>query len=95
MSVTEADDLDDAIATIHASPHGNAASIFTQSGAAAREFRYRVRSGNVGINVGVAAPMAYFPFGGTKDSFFGTLHGQGRDAIRFFTEHKIVISRWS
>lgn len=70
------------------------ASIYTTSGAAAREFRYRVQAGNIGINVGVAAPVAYFPFGGMKKSFFGTLHGQGRDAIRFFTESKVVITRW-
>jgi malonate-semialdehyde dehydrogenase (acetylating)/methylmalonate-semialdehyde dehydrogenase len=75
-------------------PYGNAASIFTASGKAAREFRYRAVVGNVGINVGVAAPVAYFPFSGWKDSFFGTLHGQGRDAIDFFTDRKVVITRW-
>jgi malonate-semialdehyde dehydrogenase (acetylating)/methylmalonate-semialdehyde dehydrogenase len=87
--------LDEAIARINAADYGNAASIFTSSGAAAREFRYRVQTGNVGINVGVAAPMAYFPFSGAKRSFFGTLHGQGRDAVRFYTESKVVITRWS
>jgi malonate-semialdehyde dehydrogenase (acetylating)/methylmalonate-semialdehyde dehydrogenase len=86
--------LDEAIGRINAGDYGNAASIFTASGAAAREFRYRVETGNVGINVGVAAPMAYFPFSGAKRSFFGTLHGQGRDAVRFYTESKVVISRW-
>jgi malonate-semialdehyde dehydrogenase (acetylating)/methylmalonate-semialdehyde dehydrogenase len=94
LSVIHVDTLDDAIALIEQSPYGNAASIFTQSGGAAREFRYRVPTGNVGINVGVAAPMAYFPFSGAKESFFGTLHGQGRDAIDFFTEKKVVITRW-
>jgi len=94
VSVLEAKSIDEAIETVNASRYGNAASIFTQSGAAARAFRYSVRCGNIGINVGVAAPMAYFPFGGQKDSFFGTLHGQGRDAIRFFTDHKVVITRW-
>lgn len=94
LSAMEASDLDEAIELINATPFGNAASIYTQSGAAARKFRYEVECGNVGVNVGVAAPMAYFPFGGHKDSFFGSLHGQGRDAIRFFTEHKVVITRW-
>jgi malonate-semialdehyde dehydrogenase (acetylating)/methylmalonate-semialdehyde dehydrogenase len=94
VSFLEADDLDGAIETINRSPYGNAASIYTSSGKAAREFRYRVRAGNIGINVGVAAPMAYFPFSGTKASFFGDLHPQGRDAIRFFTESKVVITRW-
>jgi malonate-semialdehyde dehydrogenase (acetylating)/methylmalonate-semialdehyde dehydrogenase len=87
--------LDEAIARINAGEYGNAASIFTSSGGAAREFRYRVETGNVGINVGVAAPMAYFPFSGAKRSFFGTLHGQGRDAVRFYTESKVVITRWA
>ena len=64
------------------------------SGAAARQFRYEARVGNVGINVGVAAPMAYFPFSGWKDSFFGDLHAQGRDAIDFYTEKKVVVERW-
>ena len=94
VSVLEAKSIDEAIETINASRYGNAASIFTQSGAAARAFRYSVQCGNIGINVGVAAPMAYFPFGGQKDSFFGTLHGQGRDAIRFFSDHKVAITRW-
>ena len=74
--------------------YGNAASIFTTSGAAARKFRYEVGAGNIGINIGVAAPMAYFPFGGWKDSFFGVLHSQGRDAVEFYTEKKVVIERW-
>jgi malonate-semialdehyde dehydrogenase (acetylating)/methylmalonate-semialdehyde dehydrogenase len=95
LSVSPVGSLEEAIARINANPYGNAASIFTQSGPAAREFRYRVETGNVGINVGVAAPMAYFPFGGAKRSFFGTLHPQGRDVVRFFTESKIVISRWT
>src|SRR4051794_141489 len=86
--------LDEAIARINAAEYGNAASIFTESGAAARQFRYEVETGNVGINVGVAAPVAMFPFSGAKGSFLGALHPQGRDAIRFFTESKVVISRW-
>ena len=80
---------------LHNSPYGNQASLFTTSGAAARKFRYEAQAGNIGINIGVAAPMAYFPFSGWKDSFFGILHGQGRDAVEFYTEAKIVIERWS
>jgi malonate-semialdehyde dehydrogenase (acetylating)/methylmalonate-semialdehyde dehydrogenase len=94
LSVIHVETLDEAIKLIADSPYGNAASIFTQDGAAARRFRYEVPTGNIGINVGVAAPMAYFPFSGAKESFFGTLHGQGRDAIDFFTEKKVVITRW-
>ena len=93
-AVMMAKTLNEAIAMIHANPFGNAASIFTDSGAWARKFRYEVQCGNIGINVGIAAPMAFFPFSGMKDSFFGDLHGQGEDAIRFFTESKIVIERW-
>lgn len=93
-SIVQAEDLDEAIDIIHANPYGNASSIFTSSGKWAREFKHRVRCGNIGINIGVVAPMAFFPFSGAKDSFFGDLHGQGRDAIDFFTEKKVVISRW-
>jgi malonate-semialdehyde dehydrogenase (acetylating)/methylmalonate-semialdehyde dehydrogenase len=87
--------LDEAIERINSAAYGNAASIFTESGAAARRFRTEVETGNIGINVGVAAPMAYFPFSGAKRSFFGDLHPQGRDAVRFFTESKVVITRWA
>jgi len=93
-SILKARDMREAIAMIHASPYGNAASIFTQSGKWARDFQYGVECGNIGINVGIAAPVAFFPFSGMKDSFFGTLHGQGQEAIRFFTESKVVIERW-
>jgi len=86
--------LDEALEIINGSPYGNAASLFTDSGRAAREFRYRARCGNIGINIGIAAPIATFPFAGMKNSFFGDLHGQGRDAIQFFTDRKVVISRW-
>ena len=92
--VIRAQDLDEAIGICNASSYGNGDAIFTSSGKSAREFQYRVESGNVGINIGIVAPMAFFPFGGMKDSFFGVLHGQGRDAIRFFTESKVVIQRW-
>lgn len=93
--IMRAKDLDEAITLCNASPFGNGDAIFTTSGKSAREFQYRVESGNVGINIGVAAPMAFFPFGGMKDSFFGILHGQGKDAFRFFTEGKVVIQRWT
>jgi malonate-semialdehyde dehydrogenase (acetylating)/methylmalonate-semialdehyde dehydrogenase len=93
-SVIRAGDLDEAISMANNSRYGNGNAIFTSSGKNAREFQYRIASGNVGINIGIVAPMAFFPFGGMKDSFFGTLHGQGRDAIRFFTEGKVVIQRW-
>ena len=93
-SVMRAKDLDEAITWINNSSYGNAASIFTSNGKATREFQYRVECGNIGINIGVVAPMAFFPFSGMKDSFFGVLHGQGKDAIRFFTESKVVIQRW-
>ncbi|OGO32536.1 MAG: methylmalonate-semialdehyde dehydrogenase (acylating) [Chloroflexi bacterium RBG_16_56_11] len=93
-SVMRAKDLDEAIKMINSSRYGNGNAIFTSSGKAAREFQYRVESGNVGINIGITAPMAFFPFGGMKDSFFGVLHGQGKDAVRFFTESKVVIQRW-
>ncbi len=94
LGIIESANLDQAIEIIHGLPYGNAASIYTSSGKAAREFKHRVRVGNVGINVGVAAPLASFPFGGMKASFFGDLHGQGRDAIQFFTDRKVVITRW-
>jgi malonate-semialdehyde dehydrogenase (acetylating)/methylmalonate-semialdehyde dehydrogenase len=94
LSVMRADSVEDAIALVNGSSYGNMACLFTSSGAAARQFRYETRVGNVGINVGVAAPMAYFPFSGWKDSFFGDLHAQGRDAIDFYTEKKIVVERW-
>jgi len=89
-----AESLDAAINLANASQYGNGNAIFTSSGKSAREFQYRVESGNIGINIGIAAPMAFFPFSGMKDSFFGVLHGQGRDAVRFFTESKVVIQRW-
>ncbi len=95
LSLVHANDMDEALAFLERSPYGNQASIFTSSGAAARRFRYEAPAGNVGINIGVAAPMAYFPFSGWKDSFFGVMHAQGRDAVEFYTEKKIVVERWA
>jgi malonate-semialdehyde dehydrogenase (acetylating)/methylmalonate-semialdehyde dehydrogenase len=86
--------IDEAIALANSHAYGNQASLFTSSGAAARKFRYEVEAGNVGINIGVAAPMAFFPFSGWKDSFFGDMHGQSMDAVEFFTQKKVVIERW-
>lgn len=94
LSLIHADTVDEALKVLSKSLYGNAASIFTSSGAAARKFRYEVEAGNVGINIGVAAPMAYFPFSGWKDSFLGVMHSQGRDAVEFYTEKKVVIERW-
>jgi len=95
LSLIHANSIDDAIEFIRKSPYGNQASLFTTSGAAARKFRYEAPAGNIGINIGVAAPMAYFPFNGWKESFFGILHAQGKDAVEFYTDSKIVIERWS
>ena len=94
LALVKADSFEEAVDVINGSHYGNAASIFTSSGKYAREFKYRVRAGNIGVNIGVAAPSASFPFGGQKDSFFGDLHGQGPDSIDFFTDRKIVIERW-
>ena len=95
LSLVHANSLDEALTFLERSPYGNQASLFTSSGSAARRFRYEAPAGNIGINIGVAAPMAYFPFSGWKDSFFGVLHGQGRDAVEFYTEKKVVIERWA
>jgi malonate-semialdehyde dehydrogenase (acetylating)/methylmalonate-semialdehyde dehydrogenase len=94
LSLMHAKDFDEAVEMINSSRYGNAASIFTNNGKYAREFKYRVNAGNIGVNVGVAAATASFPFGGKKESFYGDLHGQGPDAIEFYTDRKIVIERW-
>jgi malonate-semialdehyde dehydrogenase (acetylating)/methylmalonate-semialdehyde dehydrogenase len=86
--------IDEAIALINSGTYGNQASLFTSSGTVSRRFRYEVDAGNIGINIGVAAPMAFFPFSGWKESFFGDMHGQGMDAVEFFTQKKVVIERW-
>jgi malonate-semialdehyde dehydrogenase (acetylating)/methylmalonate-semialdehyde dehydrogenase len=93
-SVTRVGDLGEGIDVIQRSGFANATSIFTTSGRSAREFRYRVGVSMIGVNIGVAAPMAFFPFGGTKGSFFGDLKAHGQDAVEFYTDKKVVISRW-
>jgi malonate-semialdehyde dehydrogenase (acetylating)/methylmalonate-semialdehyde dehydrogenase len=94
MSVMRVKNLNEAIEVSNANPFGNGHSIFTSNGKSAREFQYNVNSGNVGINIGIVAPVAFFPFSGMKDSFYGVLHTQGKEAVRFFTESKVVIQRW-
>ena len=94
LSLVHVNTIDEAIALANSGQYGNQASLFTASGSAARKFRYEVDAGNIGINIGVAAPMAFFPFSGWKDSFFGDMHGQGMDAVEFFTQKKIVVERW-
>lgn len=94
VSLMKIRDLEEAISVIHSSRFGNEACIYTQDGRAVHEFKYRVQAGNIGVNIGIAAPVAYFPFCGRKDSFFGDLHGQGQDAVNFFTDRKVVVTRW-
>ena len=95
LGLIHTDTVDDAIQLINSGRYGNMACLFTSSGAAARKFRYEAQIGNIGINIGVAAPMAFFPFSGWKESFFGDLHGQAGDAIDFFTQKKVVVERWA
>jgi malonate-semialdehyde dehydrogenase (acetylating)/methylmalonate-semialdehyde dehydrogenase len=94
LSVIRVKTLEEAIELVNKSPFGNATSIFTGSGKAARDYSARVEAGMVGINVGVAAPMAFFPFAGWKNSFFGDLHAHGKDAVMFYTEQKVLMTRW-
>jgi malonate-semialdehyde dehydrogenase (acetylating)/methylmalonate-semialdehyde dehydrogenase len=94
LSVIRVETLQEALQVISASEYGNAASIFTRSGGAAREFTQNVSAGMVGINVGVPAPVAFFSFTGWKNSFFGDLHALGKDAVHFYTEQRVVTSRW-
>ncbi|MFC1922430.1 CoA-acylating methylmalonate-semialdehyde dehydrogenase [Chloroflexota bacterium] len=94
MGILHVDSVEEAIALVNRGAYGNMACLFTSSGAAARKFRNQAEAGNIGINIGVAAPMAYFPFSGWKDSFFGTLHGQSNHAVEFYTQTKVVIERW-
>ena len=94
MSLLHMKTVEDAIAFINQSRYGNMACLFTNSGSSARKFRSEAMAGNIGINIGIAAPMAQFPFSGWKESFFGDLHGQGKHAIEFFTQTKVVVERW-
>ena len=94
LGMMHVDTVDEAIALVNSGEYGNMACLFTSSGSAARKFRYEAQAGNIGINIGVAAPMAFFPFSGWKASFFGTLHGQSHHAVEFFTQTKVVIERW-
>ena len=94
LSVIRVKDLSEALAVIANSEYGNAASVFTRSGGAAREFTQNVSAGMVGINVGVPAPVAFFPFAGWRNSFFGDLHVLGKDAVQFYTEQRVVTCRW-
>jgi len=94
IGLSHADSLEAAIALVHRNQYGNAISLFTTSGKAAREFRYRAGISMLGINIGVVAPMAFFPFGGSRGSFYGDLKAQGKDAIEFYTDKRVVISKW-
>src|SRR4051812_38296727 len=94
LTVVHADSLDDAIAIVNRSRFGNGTSIFTESGAAVRRYRHEVEAGMIGVNIGVAAPVAFFPFSGWKDSFLGDLHAHGPDAVEFYTRKKTVTSRY-
>jgi malonate-semialdehyde dehydrogenase (acetylating)/methylmalonate-semialdehyde dehydrogenase len=95
LTLVRAADLDDALGFVNASRYGNAGAIFTRSGAAAREYRHRVEAGMLGVNIGVPAPVAWFPFAGWKDSCDGDLHANGTDAVDFYTRKKVVTSRWA
>ncbi len=94
MATHAVQSLDEALQLVNGRQYGNMACIFTNNGGSARHFRNEAQAGNIGINIGVAAPMAFFPFSGWKDSFFGTLHGQSRHAVEFFTQTKVVVERW-
>jgi malonate-semialdehyde dehydrogenase (acetylating) / methylmalonate-semialdehyde dehydrogenase len=94
LGLIHVETIEEAIALANQGRYGNMACLFTTSGASARKFRHEIEAGNIGINIGVAAPMAFFPFSGAKESFFGDLHGQGRHAFEFFTQTKVVIERW-
>jgi malonate-semialdehyde dehydrogenase (acetylating)/methylmalonate-semialdehyde dehydrogenase len=94
LTVVRAESLDDAIALVNRSRFGNGTSIFTESGAAVRRYRHEVQAGMIGVNIGVAAPVAFFPSSGWKDSFLGDLHAHGTDAVEFYTRKKTVTSRW-
>jgi malonate-semialdehyde dehydrogenase (acetylating)/methylmalonate-semialdehyde dehydrogenase len=95
LSLARAPTLERAIEIVNGTRYGNASVIFTESGGAARTYRYNVHAGMVGVNIGVAAPVAWFPFAGWKDSFDGDLHANGHDAVEFYTRKKVVTARWA
>lgn len=95
VAIVRVKDLDEGLRLIENSEYGNAACLYTTSGKTAREFKYRAVASMMGINLGIAAPMSFFPFGGAKDSFFGDIKGHGREVIQFFTDTKVVIQRWT
>jgi malonate-semialdehyde dehydrogenase (acetylating)/methylmalonate-semialdehyde dehydrogenase len=94
LSLMHAQTLDEAVQLVNDRAYGNMACIFTSSGAAARHFRHEADAGNIGINIGVAAPMAFFPFSGWNDSFYGDLHAQSLHGVEFYTQTKVVVERW-
>ncbi len=94
LGIMQVKTMDEGIEIIKKNPFGNSTSIFTASGKAAREFVYKAECSMMGINIGIAAPMAFFPFGGTKGSFFGDIKGHGREIVDFFTDRKVVVTRW-
>ena len=94
LSIIHVETLDEAIELVNSSRFGNGTSIFTESGASVRRYRHEVEAGMIGVNIGVAAPVAFFPFSGWKDSFLGDLHAHGGDAVEFYTRKKTVTSRW-
>jgi malonate-semialdehyde dehydrogenase (acetylating) / methylmalonate-semialdehyde dehydrogenase len=95
LTLARAANLDEALALVNSSRYGNSSVIFTESGGAARAYRHGVEAGMVGVNIGVAAPIAWFPFSGWKDSIDGDLHANGRDAVDFYTRKKVITSRWA
>jgi malonate-semialdehyde dehydrogenase (acetylating) / methylmalonate-semialdehyde dehydrogenase len=95
LTVLRVEDLDEALEVVNSSRYGNSSILFTSSGGAARQFRYGVEAGMIGVNIGVAAPVAWFPFAGWKDSIDGDLHANGTDAFEFYTRKKVVTSRWA
>jgi len=94
LGMMHVETVEDAIALVNGGEYGNMACVFTSSGAAARAFRYHADAGNIGINIGVAAPMAYFPFSGWNASFFGDLHAQSHHGVEFYTQTKVIVERW-
>jgi malonate-semialdehyde dehydrogenase (acetylating)/methylmalonate-semialdehyde dehydrogenase len=95
VCLAQAKSLDEAIQWINSSPFGNTTTLFSSSGAAARQFAYEVDPSMIGINIGVPAPMSFFSFGGTKDSFFGDVKAHGMAGVEFFTDSKVTIQRWN